>query len=131
MMVGVTITVPKNVEALILAEVTGMVGIAGQVRAVFSMRCSLKAAILLSSQMLGVPLEEAEAQKADAVGEMCNIIAGSFKAKVGLGESCSLSVPMVLAGRNFQIHSTGRTSSLGIPLHYEGEPIWIALDIKI
>lgn len=130
-MVGVTVTVSKDVEALILAEVTGMVGIAGQVCAVFSMRCSLKAATLLSSQMLGVSLEEAEAQRTDAVGEMCNIIAGSFKAKAGMGETCVLSIPMVLAGTNFQIHSTRRTWSLGLPLYYEGEPIWIALNIKV
>jgi hypothetical protein len=38
---------------------------------------------------------------------------------------------MVLAGTNFQIHSTGRTWSLGLPLYYEGEPIWIALNIKV
>lgn len=130
-MVGVTVRVPIDSEAMILAEVTGMVGIAGQMRAIFSMRCSQKAATLLSSQMLGVSLQEAEAQKTDAVGEMCNIIAGSFKAKIGRGENCSLSIPMILAGTNFQIHSTGRTWSLGFPLYYEGESIWIALDVKI
>ena len=105
-----------------------MVGIAGHMRAVFSLRCSLKSATSLSSHMLGVPLEEAAAQKCDAVGEICNIIAGYFKVKAGFGDLCSLSVPTVLAGTNYQIHSSGR--HLGLPLLYESEPIWIGLDIK-
>jgi CheY-specific phosphatase CheX len=80
--------------------------------------------------MLGVSLEEAAAQKADAVGEICNIIAGYFKAKIGMGDTCSLSVPTVLSGTNYQIHSPGKTTQLGLPLLYEGEIIWLALDIK-
>jgi chemotaxis protein CheX len=129
-MVGVTVTVPPEGEVRILAEVTGMVGIAGAMRAVFSLRCSLQSATLLSSHMLGVSLEEAAAQKADAVGEICNIIAGYFKAKIGMGDTCSLSVPTVLSGTNYQIHSPGKTTQLGLPLLYEGEIIWLALDIK-
>jgi chemotaxis protein CheX len=129
-MVGVSVTVPPKGEVRILAEVTGMVGIAGAVRAIFSLRCSLHSATLLSSHMLGVPLEEAAAQKADAVGEICNIVAGYFKAKVGLGDLCSLSVPTVLSGTNYQVHSPGKTTQLGLPLLYETEIIWLALDIK-
>jgi chemotaxis protein CheX len=129
-MVGVTVAVPPEGEVRILAEVTGMVGIAGAMRAVFSLRCSLQSATLLSSHMLGVSLEEAAEQKSDAVGEICNIVAGYFKAKIGLGDRCSLSVPTVLSGTNYQIHSPGKTTQLGLPLLYEGEVIWLALDIK-
>ncbi|MGA6981385.1 MAG: chemotaxis protein CheX [Candidatus Sulfotelmatobacter sp.] len=129
-MVGVTVVAPEEGEVRILAEVTGMVGIAGPLRAMFSLRCSLNSATMLSSHMLGVPFEEAAAQKADAVGEICNIIAGYFKAKIGLGDQCSLSVPTVLSGTNYQIHSPGKTTHLGLPLLYENEVIWIGLDIR-
>jgi chemotaxis protein CheX len=130
-MMGATLVALEEGETRILAEVTGMVGIAGQVRAVFSLSCSLNSATKLSSRMLGVSLEEAAALKCDAVGEICNIIAGYFKAKVGLGDLCSLSVPTVLAGTNYQIHAPGRTWQLGVPLLYENEPMWLGLDIRI
>ena len=130
-MVGVSVVAPDQEEVRVLAEVTGMVGIAGHVKAVFSLRCSQRSAITLSSQMLGVSLEEAAALKNDAVGEVCNIIAGCFKSKIGLGELCSLSVPTVLSGTDYQIHSPGRTWHLGLPLLYENESIWIGLDIRI
>jgi CheY-specific phosphatase CheX len=129
-MVGVTVVQPPEGEVRILAEVTAMVGIAGAVRAMFSLRCSLLSATMLSSHMLGVPMEEAADQKADAVGEICNIVAGYFKAKIGLGDVCSLSVPTVLSGTNYQIHSPGKTTRLGLPLLYEKEIIWLALDIR-
>lgn len=129
--VGVKIVVPEDEEVRILAEVTGMIGIAGQVRAIFSLRCSLLSATRLASQMLGVSLEEAVTQRNDAVGEICNIIAGYFKSKIGLGDVCSLSIPTVLSGSNYQMHSPGRTWQLGLPLLYENEPIWLALDIRV
>ena len=129
-MVGVTVVAPEEGDVRILAEVTGMVGIAGPLRAMFSLQCSLHAATTLSSHMLGVSMEEAAAQKADAVGEICNIIAGFFKAKIGLGDVCSLSVPTVLSGTNYQVHSPGKTTHLGLPLLFESEIIWIGLDIR-
>jgi CheY-specific phosphatase CheX len=128
--VGAKIVIPEDEEVRVLAEVTGMVGIAGQIRAIFSLRCSLQSATKMASQMLGVSLEEAVAQRNDAVGEMSNIIAGYFKSKIGLGEACSLSVPTVLSGSNYQIHSPGRTWQLGLTLLYENEPIWLSLDIR-
>lgn len=130
-MAGITALVPEAGERFILTEVVGMVGIAGHMRAMLSLRCSLKSATMISSRMLRVSFEEAASQKCDAVGEICNIIAGSFKAKAGLGDLCSLSVPTVLAGTNYQIHSPGRTWQLGLPLMFDSEEIWIALDIRI
>jgi chemotaxis protein CheX len=129
-MVGVTVTAPEEGNVAVLAQVTGMVGIAGPLSAIFSLRCSLHCATSIASQMLGVSMDEAGAQKCDAVGEICNIVAGSFKAKIGLGDRCMLSVPTVLAGTDYQIRSPGKDARLELPLLYEGEPVWIALDIR-
>jgi len=129
-MVGVTVTVPNEGDLPVLAHVTGMIGIAGPLSAVFSLRCSEHSAIMLASQMLGVSLGQATAQKCDAVGEICNIVAGYFKAKIGLGDRCKLSVPTVVAGKNYKIRSPGKDERLELPLLYGGEPIWLALDIR-
>jgi chemotaxis protein CheX len=130
MMVGATVTPPPANNVPVLAQVTGMVGIVGQLSAVFSLRCSQHSATLIASQMLGVSLEEAAAQKSDAVGEICNMVAGYFKAKIGLGDLCMLSVPTVIAGKDYKIRSPGKDVRLELALLYEHEPIWIALDIR-
>jgi chemotaxis protein CheX len=129
-MVGAKVAAPEDRTTPVLAHVTGMVGIAGPLSATFSLRCSLLSATKIASQMLGVTMDEAAAQKCDAVGEICNIVAGYFKAKIGLGEQCMLSVPTVLMGKDYRIHSRNEDVRLELPLLYESEPIWIALEIR-
>lgn len=130
-MVGTRITAPETSAVPILAEVTGMVGIAGPLCAVFSLRCSSQSATTMASQMLGVSREEAAAQNCDAVGEICNMVAGYFKAKIGLGDICKLSVPTVVAGKDYKIRSAGKDERMELPAIYEGEPIWLTLDVRL
>jgi CheY-specific phosphatase CheX len=80
--------------------------------------------------MLAVSVEQAAAQKCEAIGEICNVVAGSFKERVGLGDRCMLSVPTVLTGTDYQIRSRSVYVRVELPLIYETEPIWIALDIR-
>jgi len=129
-MVGTAVTAPETENLPVQAQVTGMIGIAGPLSATLSIRCSLLSASQIVSQMLRVSVEEAAALKCDAVGEICNIVAGSFKAKIGLGEQCKLSLPTVLVGKNYQIRSPGKDHRIELSLIYLKEPIWIALDIR-
>ncbi len=129
-MVGAIVTAPETSDLPVIAHVTGMVGIAGPICATFSLRCSMDAANKIASKMLGVPPEEAAAQKCDAVGEICNIVAGYFKAKIGLGDRCMLSVPTVLAGMDYQIRTRSDDVRMQLPIVFEEEPVWIALDIR-
>ncbi len=129
-MAGVAPVIPEGSDFPFRVEVTGMVGIAGPLGAVFSLRCSLHCATMIASRMLGVPANEAAAQKCDAVGEICNMVAGYFKAKIGLGDRCVLSVPTVVAGKNYQIRCRHDDVRMEMLLLYESEPIWIALDIR-
>ncbi len=130
MMVGSTVTLPECDGLPVHANITGMVGIAGAISAGFSLRCSTQSATKIASQMLGVPAEDAASQLGDAVGEVCNMVAGDFKAKIGLGDKCGLSVPSVVSGSNYQLHSAPGSERLEVPLLFEGEPVWLALDIR-
>jgi chemotaxis protein CheX len=130
MMVGAMVLTPETGDHMVRSEVTGMVGIAGPLSATLSLRCSVDSATRIASQMLGVPLDEAAAQKCDAIGEVCNMVAGSFKEKIGLGGECMLSLPTVLTGKNYQIRSRSLYLRVELPVLYENEPIWIALDIR-
>jgi chemotaxis protein CheX len=130
-MAGTKVTAPGDRNVPVIAEITGMVGIAGPLSATFSLRCSLLSATKIASQMLGVSMEEAKEQKCDAVGEICNIVAGYFKAKIGLGDRCMLSVPTVLTGKDYRVLSRVQNLRLELPLLHESEPIWIALEVRL
>jgi len=134
-MVGVTVDIPPaptpvSPEASLVAYVTGMIGIAGAMRAVFSLRCSDDAAAKIASKMLCMSIEEAASAKSDAIGEVCNIIAGHFKHKIGYGDACTLTVPTVVVGGNYSIHCLEKGERLEFPVRYEGETVVITLDIR-
>jgi len=80
--------------------------------------------------MLCISAEEAAAQKSDAIGEVCNIIAGHFKHKIGYGDSCTLTVPTVVVGGNYSIHCLEKGERLEFPVAYEGETVSVTLDIR-
>jgi chemotaxis protein CheX len=135
MMAGVEVTLatdppPQATGNIPSATVTGAVGIAGALSAILSFRCSTQCAARIASRMLGVPLAEASSQQCDAIGEICNMTAGNFKAKIGLEDKCMLSVPTVITGGNYQLHAASATRRLELPLMCEGEPVWIALEIR-
>ena len=129
LMLGCQLAPPTAVEETPL-EVTAMVGLAGQLCGVLSVRCDEKAAALMTSKMLGVELDKAGPAMSDALGEVCNMVAGNFKNKIaGLAEGCMLSVPTVITGNDYCLHSMANSSGLEIRLLFEGMPLVISLQI--
>ena len=100
---GLTTRSGQSEEAL---NITSMVGLAGQLRGVLSIRCDGKAAKLMASKMLGVEAEQVGEEMSDALGEICNMVAGNFKNKVpGLGDGCLLSPPTIVTGSDYSMYS--------------------------
>jgi len=130
MMVGVAVTTPEADPSSAEADVTGMVGLAGELCGVLSVRCSKNGAARIASQMLGVPLTDAASHQSDAIGEICNMVAGSFKAKINLEDKCMLSVPTVITGEDYQLHSVAAGDRIELFFVYEGEPLWIGLEVR-
>jgi CheY-specific phosphatase CheX len=122
--------VPEGVDSKVTKYVTGMVGIAGPVRAILSLRCSENAAIRIASHMLGISSEEAAEQKADAIGEICNMVASHFKNRIGFGDNCILSAPTVVAGGKYSVHCLEAGHGLEFPAIYEDETVMVTLDIR-
>ncbi len=130
LMLGCQLTVPSTAEEPTL-DVTSMVGLAGQLCGVLSVRCNDKAAGLMTSKMLGVALDKVGPEVADALGEIANMVAGNFKNKIsGLSEGCMLSPPTVIIGSDYNLHSPADSAALEVRLLFEGMPIVISLQIR-
>jgi chemotaxis protein CheX len=112
------------------AEFTAMVGLAGQLCGVLSLRCSAQAATLMASKMLGVDLRQADEHMWDALGEICNMIAGNFKNKLtGLGDHCMLSVPTVITGGDYSLHALADAAPMEAVFTFEGGPLVVGLEV--
>ena len=122
-------TQPES-EASSREQFTAMVGLAGSLRGVVTFSCGALSANQIAACMLGSEVACTEEQVWDAVGEICNMIAGNFKNKlIGFDGSCLLSVPAVVTGRAYRFHSLAGGESAQTVLLLEGAPLVIRLDL--
>lgn len=121
---------PPDAAFAEMPEITAMVGLAGQLCGVMSIRCSNKSAVLMASKMLGIEPDKVGSDVCDAFGEVCNMIAGNFKNKIsGLGDGCMLSVPTVVTGNDYSLHSLSDSPAIEVSLLFESMPLVVSLQV--
>lgn len=129
LMLACTLDVASEPPAEEALDITSMVGMAGQLCGVLTLRCSAKSAAHMASRMLGIDPEKAGPEMWDAVGEICNMVAGNFKNKInGLGDGCMLSVPTVITGADYNVHNMVN-ENLQTAFLFEGEPVIVCLEV--
>jgi chemotaxis protein CheX len=86
-------------------RVTAVVGFGGLLSGACLFRSGGSAACALAAHMTGMEFTEVDDTVKDAIGEICNMLAGSWKGKVPeLAANCGLSVPAVITGRDYNLH---------------------------
>ena len=130
LMLGSQLTVPTTVETT-RPGITSIVRLTGQLCGTLSVCCDEKAATLMTAKMLSVALDRVGPEVSDALGEICNMVAGNFKNKIAnLGDGCQLSPPAVFASSDYDSHSPADSPGLQVRLLFEGMPIVISLQIQ-
>ena len=120
---------PQETDTPLPAEVTAVVGLAGHLCGAFSVRCSIEAAVQIAAALLGSDASEVGPQHWDAVGELCNMVAGNFKAKLpGVGD-CLLSVPTVVCGADYQVRCLANGGSVEASFSFRGQGITFCMDL--
>jgi chemotaxis protein CheX len=86
-------------------SMTAVVGFGGVLSGACIIRSSAQAAMEMAALMTGMGFEEVDDTVKDAMGEICNMLAGAWKGKVPeLASHCGLSVPAVITGRDYRLH---------------------------
>ncbi len=86
-------------------SVTAVVGFGGVLSGACVFSCGCSAALKIAARMTGMTFAELDDTVKDAVGEVCNMLAGAWKGKVPeLAANCGLSVPAVITGRDYNLH---------------------------
>jgi chemotaxis protein CheX len=111
-------------------EFTALVGLAGSLCGVLSIRCTNQAARIMAGKMLDMPPEEVDSDSWDALGEIANMIAGNFKGKLsGVGNHCMLSVPTIIVGTDYQSRSVTGGNLIEVIFEFERKPLWVTLEL--
>jgi chemotaxis protein CheX len=130
MMAGVRLTLVSDTSGAAQGEQTAMVGMAGALCGMMTIQCSKTTASGLASLMLGGDATSNPQAGNDAIGELCNMVAGNFKAKVtGLADQCLLSVPTVISGVDYSMETAEPTECVNVALSYDGAPVWVVLTV--
>jgi chemotaxis protein CheX len=86
-------------------SVTAVVGFGGLLSGACVFRSGSSAALKIASHMTGMDFSEVDDTVKDGIGEICNMLAGSWKGRVPeLAANCGLSVPAVITGRDYKLH---------------------------
>ncbi len=129
-MVGCRVKVAAPSEHKPNEEFTAMVGLAGALCGILTVCCDGKTAGEAAKRMLG-DTADSQQQVADALGEICNMIAGNFKIKLaGTDGRCMLSVPTVISGGEYSFHSLAEGTSVEAVMLFEGAPIAVRLQLE-
>jgi len=130
MMVGTPLGPADQATLPRVADYTAMVGLAGDLCGVLSFRCSVASAERIAGKMLGTEESNSAECVRDALGEICNMVAGSFKAQVSdLATQCMLSVPTVVSGKDYEMYPLADGLRIQVAKTFEGALIWMTLDL--
>ena len=85
--------------------VTAVVGFGGVLSGACVLRSGSSAARRIAERMTGMKFDTIDDTVEDAMGEICNMLAGAWKGKLPeLAANCGLSVPAVITGRDYRLH---------------------------
>jgi chemotaxis protein CheX len=128
-MLGCQVERAEPSEHKLQGGLTAIVGIAGELCGVVTVCCATNTAAQIAKGMLGNIASEREV--VDALGEMCNMIAGNFKNKLaGTDERCMLSVPSIINGTEYRFHSLVDGTAVDTIMLFENAPVVIRLQLK-
>lgn len=103
------------------SNVSGVVGLAGELRGMLAIHCPAAAARAITGAMLGMEVEELGEDVKDAVGEIANMMAGGLKCSLGeFGRKTELAIPTTVIGDSYRMSGMLGADRLYIPFVCDG-----------
>jgi chemotaxis protein CheX len=128
MMLGADCSPTKSPLAEEPETITAVVGFGGLLSGACVFRSGAAAALVIAGKLTGMEFPEIDDTVKDAIGEVCNMLAGAWKGRVpDLSSKCGLSIPAVITGSNYRIHVQAPEFRLHHVFQFEG----VAFEVTI
>ncbi|MBW1697433.1 MAG: chemotaxis protein CheX [Deltaproteobacteria bacterium] len=102
-------------------DVSGIIGITGESNGTISVTFDKSSILRIVSSMFGEQVSELNAEIADAVGELTNMISGQARRKLEeLGKIYEAAIPSVVIGKNHRITHITTGPIIAIPFTTDG-----------
>jgi len=123
---------PSQIEPVTHFEdcLTAMVGMAGTYSGLVSIHTPQTLAMQITSSMLGMDVAEVDEDVHDALGEIANMIAGSFKLHLSRGGAdIRISTPSVVTGSDYMVAAGNAQDT--ITLRFVTDENWFIVAITL
>jgi chemotaxis protein CheX len=85
-------------------SLSAVIGLAGALSGSLVLQTGRDAAMRMAEKMMGIAPEGVDEMVRDAIGEVCNMVAGAWKGfDPSLASGCLLSTPTVVAGTSYEV----------------------------
>ncbi len=95
---------------------SGIIGMAGTVKGLLAIHAPNAVAMAITSNFLGMDVEEINEDVQDALGELANMLAGSVKTHLTeTGKDIQLSIPSAICGEEYVLDYHARNDGAMVP----------------
>lgn len=106
----------ENEKPNIDANLSSMIGLAGDLRGIISVLCPAAVAQGITGAMLGMDVTELDEDVKDAIGEIANMVAGGLKEAIaGDKKNIELAIPTTVIGKGIRTSGLKGATSVWVP----------------
>jgi len=118
-------------EKIAKGDVTGIIGLTGQVKGTISVTFTEKCILAIVSGMFGEEMKELNEEIKDAVGEISNMISGQARRELEtMGLSLTAAIPTVIMGKNHSISHITAHPVIAIPFRTDNGEFTIEVSFE-
>ncbi len=97
-------------------HVSAMIGLTGGFSAMLGIHCPEAVGLAITGEMLGMDIQEIDADVKDALGEIANMIAGGLKERFAAEDiGLELAIPTAVSGKSYTISAPKGSNRIVVP----------------
>lgn len=113
-------------------HVSAMLGLSGDLSACLAIHCPEPVGLAVTGAMLGMEIEEINADVKDALGEITNMIAGGIKEAFAAEQvALELAIPTAISGTSYTISSPSGSNRVIIPFNLEQGQFFVEIKYSL
>lgn len=119
-------------KLVIPCHISAMIGLTGDFTGMLSIHCPAPVGLAIAGAMLGMDLEEVDADVKDALGEIANMLAGGLKeAFAAENIALEIAIPTAISGKSYTISSPTGSNRVIIPFKVEQGQFFVEMKYSL
>jgi len=122
---------PMEETSTLKKSITGMVGLAGTHKGVLAVHFPNEVALAVTSNFLGMDVEEVNEDVQDAIGEIANMLGGNLKTILSdRGRDIQLSLPSTIFGDEYILSSLAESDRIVLPFQSPNGMFYVDVELE-